>query len=68
MTAAPHPSSQSRLAADVFEFNGPPKIRIVPARYPYGKPALRWVIYRNGVRMWTKTRLDNAIVYAKGLR
>lgn len=29
---------------------------------------VRWVIVYNGARMWTKTRLDNAIAYVKAHR
>lgn len=45
-----------------------PRWRIVPVVYLYGRPRRRWVIYRAGVRMWTKTSYLGALDYVERTR
>lgn len=67
----PHPSSQRRLAKDwlrATSVGNPPSLavahnwRIVPVRVHGWR---RWAIYRNGVRMWAKRSLPDAISYVR---
>lgn len=54
----PHPDSVARAAHSHW--------RIVPGKWTVrgvAKGRVRWIIYRHGVRMWTKTSLPSAIRY-----
>jgi len=76
MTFAPiHPDTRKRLGQDYARatatppFTTTPQVnwRVVPVRYWYKKnrPQIRWVIFRCGRRMWTKTSLPGALDYIR---
>lgn len=65
----PHPETQKRLAGDWLKATGIEggmavihNWRVVPVRVHKWR---RWAIYRNGVRMWAKRSLPDALAYIR---